>query len=141
MCFHYHSLHFLTNSVTVNIQCLVCLGVMFGEMMLSRNCSFIHSRTFEEHLFKMFLLFKKIPTKNDLYEMCLDHPCFKVSNNNNKEQIKLSYSDYLYEKLTTSFSIYFRNDTDETKNQVPWFLDIPFKYHSNVCYTRKLLNV
>ena len=107
--------------------------------MLSKNCAFIHSTTFEEHLFKMFLLFKKIPTKNDLYEMCLDYPYFK--DNNKNEQIKFSYTEYLYKKLNASFSTYFRNDTDnvnsngieEMEQQLPWHLDIPFQHHANVC--------
>lgn len=96
---------------------------MLGEMMLSRSQTLIMSRTLEEHIFKMVLLFKRIPSRAELNDMHLDLPTF--DRNENKD--KMTYTEYLHQELQFAMRPYIPEGCDLDL----WYVDVPFRYHAD----------
>ena len=100
-------------------------------MMLSRSRALITSRTLEEHILKMMMLFKRIPSKAELDDMYLDFPTF----NRNENKDKMTYTEYLHQELHFSLRPYI----PEASNSNLWYIDVPFRYHADDVHAMSLL--
>ena len=90
------------------------------------------SRTLEEHILKMMILFKRIPSRTELDDMYLDFPTF--DRNENKD--KMTYTEYLHQELNFSLRPY----TPKASNSNVWYIDVPFRYHADDIHAMNLLH-
>ena len=80
------------------------------------------SRTMEEHILKMIILFKRI-RQNRIGRHVLGLSYFHCS----ETKDKMAYTEYLHQELRFSLRPYI----PEASNSNVWYVDVPFRCHAD----------